>query len=145
MTSANRRGVVEGRPSRRYSGSLIPRGNPDRSAEGLPVSDSTFPTAVPHPTGDHPSSPPTLADTLPPLPRYRRRDEIAHGGMGIVYRADDTALGREVAVKVLADRFGHHPAVARRFADEARIAAQLQHPSVPPVHDLGTLADGRPF
>src|SRR5262249_56206183 len=34
---------------------------------------------------------------------------------------------------------------ARRFADEARIAAQLQHPGIPPVHDLGTLPDGRPF
>ena len=37
------------------------------------------------------------------------------------------------------------PRVARRFADEARITAQLQHPAIPPVHDLGTLPDGRPF
>src|SRR5262245_57921390 len=103
------------------------------------MSDSTFHTADPRPTGDYPPGPATLPDNLPTLPRYRILDEIAHGGMGIVYRADDTVLGREVAVKVLADRFGPDPAAARRFADEAHIAAQLQHPSVPPVHDLGTL------
>jgi hypothetical protein len=77
--------------------------------------------------------------------RYALADEIARGGMGVIYRATDTALGREVAVKVLQDRFGPDSGVARRFADEARIAAQLQHPGIPPVHDLGTLPDGRPF
>src|SRR5262245_27100474 len=79
------------------------------------------------------------------LARYRFLDEIARGGMGIVYRATDTVLGREVAVKVLSDRFDADSTAARRFADEARIAGQLQHPPVPPVHDLGTLPDGRPF
>jgi tetratricopeptide (TPR) repeat protein len=82
---------------------------------------------------------------LPADGRYHLLDEIARGGMGVVYRATDTGLGREVAVKVLADRFGPDSAAARRFADEARIAAQLQHPAIPPVHDLGTLPDGRPF
>jgi Flp pilus assembly protein TadD len=77
--------------------------------------------------------------------RYRFLGEIARGGMGVVYLATDSALGREVAVKVLSDRFGPDSAAARRFADEAHITAQLQHPSVPPVHDLGTLRDGRPF
>src|SRR5439155_1004218 len=62
-----------------------------------------------------------------------------------VYRATDTALGREVAVKVLQEQFGPASVAARRFAGEARIAAQLQHPAIPPVHDLGTLPDGRPF
>src|SRR5262249_51398767 len=57
----------------------------------------------------------------------------------------DTALGREVAVKVLQDRYAPDSGTARRFADEARIAAQLQHPAIPPIHDLGTLPDGRPF
>jgi tetratricopeptide (TPR) repeat protein len=78
-------------------------------------------------------------------PRYALGDEIARGGMGVVLRATDAALGREVAVKVLADRFGPASAAARRFAEEARIAGQLQHPGIPPVHDLGTLPDGRPF
>ncbi len=78
-------------------------------------------------------------------PRYRLGDEIARGGMGVVYRATDTTLGREVAVKVLQERYGAESAVACRFADEARIAGQLQHPAIPPVHDLGILLDGRPF
>ncbi len=87
----------------------------------------------------------TTAVVPPAAGRYDLRDEIARGGMGVVYRATDTALGREVAVKVLHDRFGADSAAARRFVGEARIAGQLQHPGVPAVHDLGTLADGRPF
>jgi hypothetical protein len=78
--------------------------------------------------------------------RYVLGEEIAHGGMGMIYRATDTALGREVAVKVLHDKYDDiGSGVARRFADEARITTQLQHPAIPPVHDLGTLPDGRPF
>ncbi|QDU21860.1 WD40 repeat domain-containing serine/threonine-protein kinase [Urbifossiella limnaea] len=85
------------------------------------------------------ADPPSAGD------RYVLGEEIARGGMGVVYRAADTVLGREVAVKVLGNRYGASSAAARRFADEARIAAQLQHPGIPPVHDLGTLPDGRPF
>ena len=76
--------------------------------------------------------------------RYVLLDEVARGGMGIVYRATDTVLGREVAVKVLRDGFDERSGVARRFLDEARIAAQLQHPGVPAVHDLGTLPTDGP-
>ena len=46
---------------------------------------------------------------------------------------------------MLQERFAAGSAAARRFVDEARIAGQLQHPGIPPVHDLGTLPDGRPF
>jgi eukaryotic-like serine/threonine-protein kinase len=74
--------------------------------------------------------------------RYALGDEIARGGMGVVYRAVDTTLGREVAVKVLGQAASGS---AGRFAEEARITAQLQHPAIPPVHDIGTLPDGRPF
>jgi serine/threonine protein kinase len=80
-----------------------------------------------------------------PAARYLLGEEIAHGGMGIIYRATDTVLGREVAVKVLQDRYAPDSGTARRFADEARITAQLQHPAIPAVHDLGALPDGRPF
>jgi tetratricopeptide (TPR) repeat protein len=65
--------------------------------------------------------------------------------MGIIYRGTDTVLAREVAIKVLQEHFAPDSGTARRFADEARITAQLQHPAIPPVHDLGTLSDGRPF
>jgi tetratricopeptide (TPR) repeat protein len=91
----------------------------------------------------------TLTATGAPPPtgvgRYELGDELARGGMGVVYRATDTAFGREVAVKVLQERYGPRSAGARRFADEARITARLQHPAIPPVHDMGTLPDGRPF
>ena len=77
--------------------------------------------------------------------RYELLDEIARGGMGIIWRATDTILSREVAVKVLQDKFSPDSGTARRFADEARITAKLQHPAIPPVHDYGKLPDERPF
>jgi len=77
--------------------------------------------------------------------RYLLGEEIARGGMGVVLRATDTVLQREVAVKVLHDKYTPTSGTARRFADEARITGQLQHPNIPAVHDLGALPDGRPF
>jgi WD40 repeat protein len=77
--------------------------------------------------------------------RYALGEEIARGGMGAVYRATDTVLDREVAVKVLQEKYACDGGIARRFAAEARITAQLQHPNIPAVHDLGSLPDGRPF
>lgn len=71
--------------------------------------------------------------------------EIARGGMGIIYRGRDTSLDREVAIKVLQPHFPRDGTSARRFLAEARITGQLQHPGIPPIHHVGTLADGRPF
>jgi tetratricopeptide (TPR) repeat protein len=88
---------------------------------------------------DQPSAPPAI------LPGYELIDEIGHGGMGVVYRARDIALDRDVAVKVLSDRFPADSPAAQRFLSEARITGQLQHPGIPAVHQVGTLADGRPF
>src|SRR6476659_5496553 len=71
--------------------------------------------------------------------------EIGRGGMGVVYRARDLSLDRDVAVKLLKDGFAADSPLTRRFIDEARITAQLQHPSVPAVYRVGSLPDGRPF
>src|SRR5262245_47936060 len=76
---------------------------------------------------------------------YELIDEIGHGGMGVVYRARDTILDRDVAVKLLAERYPADSSAAQRFLGEARITGQLQHPGIPAVHQVGTLADGRPF
>ncbi len=101
---------------------------------------------IPPATQSGPADPSATDLGAPPLAgRYQLLDEIARGGMGVVYRATDTVLGREVAVKVLDRRFGADSAGARRFVTEARVTGQLQHPGIPAVHDLGNLADGRPF
>ncbi len=69
--------------------------------------------------------------------RYRLDSRIATGGMGEVWRATDTALGREVAVKVLKAEYADDPAFRQRFAIEARHAAALHHPGVAGVFDFG--------
>lgn len=76
--------------------------------------------------------------------RYRLVERLGRGGMGTVYLAEDTALGRRLALKVL-----HEPDapanLAARLLREAQILARLEHPGIVPVHDVGTLADGRVF
>jgi serine/threonine-protein kinase len=65
--------------------------------------------------------------------------------MGVIYRARDQSLGRDVAVKVLHERYRADSLVGQRFLDEARITAQLQHPGIPPVFEVGRLEDERPY
>ena len=72
-------------------------------------------------------------------------DEVGSGGMGVVFRARDLTLDREVAVKIFRGQFTPGSAMALRFLDEARITGQLQHPGIPPVYQVGNLPDGRPF
>jgi len=76
--------------------------------------------------------------------RYEIRERIGEGGMGTVYLAHDRELDRDVALKVLRDLV---PTVEERerLVREARILASLEHPGIVPVHDVGTLADGRLF
>src|SRR5262249_38943647 len=66
---------------------------------------------------------------------------IGAGGMGEVYRAHDTRLRRDVAVKVLVEEFANDTARLRRFEQEARAAAALSHPNVLVVYDVGQLSD----
>jgi eukaryotic-like serine/threonine-protein kinase len=74
--------------------------------------------------------------------RYELLNEIARGGMGVVYLARDTRLDRDVAVKVL-NTSEMTPVMIERMRREAYIIARLEHPGIVPVHDLGTLPDGR--
>ena len=76
--------------------------------------------------------------------KYEIIDRIGQGGMGTVYRARDLELAREVALKVVRLPEGA-PDIAARMLREARTLAQLEHPGIVPVHDVGTLADGRAF
>src|SRR5580692_1199082 len=69
---------------------------------------------------------------------------IGAGGMGEVYRARDTRLGREVALKVLPESFSRDADRLRRFEQEARAVAALNHPNILAIHDIGE-QDGSPF
>ncbi len=69
--------------------------------------------------------------------RYRLERRIGRGGMGSVYAATDTALGRAVAVKVLREELVGNPDAAGRFRQEARLVAGFAHPNVVTVHDVG--------
>jgi serine/threonine protein kinase len=81
--------------------------------------------------------------TLPP--RYANARRIAHGGMGRIYLADDSELGRKVAVKLLDDRFATNQQLRQRFRREALTAARLSgHPHVVTIYDVGEW-EGRPF
>jgi serine/threonine protein kinase len=76
--------------------------------------------------------------------KYEIVGRIGRGGMATVYLARDRELGREVAVKV-PHGAGAVPAESARLLQEARILASLEHPGIVPVHDVGTLPDGRVF
>jgi serine/threonine protein kinase len=74
--------------------------------------------------------------------RYRIVREIARGGMGVVYEAEDVELRRRVAIKVLASELASEHAV-EHMRNEARTIAKLEHPGIVPLHDAGLLPDGR--
>jgi serine/threonine-protein kinase len=71
--------------------------------------------------------------------------ELARGGMGVVLKGHDPELGRDVAVKVLLDRYNDQLDVIGRFLMEAQVSGQLQHPGIVPVYDVGRLAGQRPY
>jgi tetratricopeptide (TPR) repeat protein len=82
-------------------------------------------------------------DILPP--RYRHPRQIGRGGMGDIYRATDSLLSREVAIKILADRYAQDETVRQRFTREALAAARLSgQPSTVTIFDVGE-HNGRPY
>jgi serine/threonine-protein kinase len=113
-----------------------------------------FPAPVPEPT-DAPPQP--LGDTdasaaaeapasLPRrLGRYEVLEEIARGGMGAIMRVRDPELHRDLANKVMRPELRDEPDLVRRFVEEAQITAQLPHPGIVPVHDIGRDEAGLPF
>jgi serine/threonine protein kinase len=82
-------------------------------------------------------------DILPP--RYQNPTPVGRGGMGDIYRATDSLLGRQVAIKLLADRFAEDEPVRRRFTHEALAAARLSgEPNIVTIFDVGEHR-GRPY
>ena len=68
--------------------------------------------------------------------RYRLGALLGRGGMGAVYRATDTMLDREVAIKVIPPELARMPEIVSRFEREARTAAKLDHPSIIPIYSV---------
>lgn len=86
--------------------------------------------------------PPSVTARKAPAARYQILSELGRGGMGIVYKANDTVLDRVVAFKVLPDALKENPQALKNFLREAKSAAQLNHPNIVTVYDAGE-QDGR--
>ena len=75
------------------------------------------------------------------LGTYQVLSQIGAGGMGEVYRAHDTKLGRDVAIKILPEAFAHDPERLSRFQREAKMLAALNHPNIATIHGLEQSGD----
>ncbi len=80
-------------------------------------------------------------EEAPNFGKYRLEEEVGRGGMGVVYRAYDTQLRREVAIKTLREGEQVEPELLARLVREAQIVATLEHPGIVPVYDIGRVGN----
>jgi len=108
--------------------------------EGLGSPQVIYQLVLPGDTADFPalrtdSTPAPLPRSARGIPGYELRDEIGSGPLGVVHRAYQSSVGREVAVKTIQPLWANHPEFLRRFEVEAQLVARLEHPHIVPLYD----------
>jgi len=127
-------------PKRRNPGEEA--GNLDRAMED--ILSVAFQRRTPVGEGSGPADAPPAAAPPERLGDFRLLEELGRGGMGVVYLAEDTRLGRKVAIKVLTAFASHSRSLRTRLLREAEVASKLDHPAICKVFEVGE-ADGVPF